>query len=102
MKDIEGNIDNALEKVLSLNGVYFYENETAKELGYDDDSRQVGVIAQEVQAVLPEVIEDAPINDNFTPRKDFLTVQYDRLVPLLIEAIKDQQAQIDELKSKLK
>ena len=58
---------------------------------------------QEVQAVLPEIIADAPIND-VIPReqeRDYKTVHYEQLVPLLIEAMKEQQKQIDELKKKL-
>jgi hypothetical protein len=94
LKDNLGNIPNALEKVLSLNGFYYEPNKTAQDLGYAV-KREVGVSAQQVQAVLPEIVVPAPIDDKY------LTVQYERLVPLLIEAIKEQQKQIDELKSKL-
>ena len=94
LKDNLGNIPNALEKVLSLNGFYYEPNKTAQDLGYAV-KREVGVSAQQVQAVLPEIVVPAPIDDKY------LTVHYDRLVPLLIEAIKEQQKQIDELKSKL-
>ena len=103
LKKFEGTIDNALDKVLSLNGYYFRTNERAKEIGYVNENRQVGVSAQEVQAVLPEIIADAPIND-VIPReqeRDYKTVHYEKLVPLLIEAMKEQQKQIDELKKKL-
>jgi hypothetical protein len=99
LKEFLGTIPNALEKVLSLNGYYFVENARAKELGYNNDARQVGVSAQEVEAVLPEVITDAPINAN-VEGSDYKTVYYDKLIPLLIEAIKEQQKQIDELKNK--
>lgn len=89
-----GTIENALDKVLSLEGFYYQANEVAQELGYTV-KKEVGVSAQQVQAVLPEVVVPAPISDKY------LTVHYDRLVPLLIEAIKEQQAQIEELKAKL-
>jgi hypothetical protein len=94
LKDNLGNIPNALEKVLSLNGFYYEPNKTAQDLGYAV-KREVGVSAQQVQAVLPEIVVAAPIDDKY------LTVHYERLVPLLIEAIKEQQKQIDELKLKL-
>ena len=96
LKDFEGTIPNALDKVLSLNGYYFRENERAKELGYKNDGRQVGVSAQEVEAVLPEVVVDAPINGNFEGA-DYKTVKYEKLVPLLIEAIKELEARVKEL-----
>jgi len=100
LKDFAGTIPNALDKVMALNGYYFTENAKAKELGYNNDHRQVGVSAQEVEAVLPEVVVGAPINGNF-PGADYKTVHYEKLVPLLIEAIKEQQKQIEELKAKL-
>ena len=83
LKEFEGPIDNALEKVLQLTGYYYKENELAKELGYDNERRQVGLSAQDVKKVLPEVITEAPIDDQY------LTVWYDKLIPLLIEAIKE-------------
>ena len=89
-----GGIDDALGKVMSLSGFYYEANETAQALGYEV-KQEVGVSAQEVQAVMPEVVAPAPID------AQYLTVRYERLVPLLIEAIKAQQAQIDDLKSKL-
>ena len=97
LKDFKGTIPNALAKVLLLNGYYFTENEKAKELGYNNDKVQVGVSAQEVEAVMPEVVTDAPINVNFEGA-DYKTVYYDKLVPLLIEAIKELKAEVDELK----
>jgi hypothetical protein len=97
LKDFKGTIPNALAKVQLLNGYYFTENEKAKELGYNNDKMQVGVSAQEVEAVMPEVVTDAPINANFEGA-DYKTVYYDKLVPLLIEAIKELKAEVDELK----
>ena len=90
LKDFEGTIPNAVDKVKQLNGYYFRENSVAKSLGYDNDERQVGVSAQEVQAVLPEIVTEAPISD------EYLTVKYEKLTPLLIEAIKEQQATIEK------
>jgi hypothetical protein len=89
-----GSISNALEKVLSLSGFYFEANEVAQALGYEK-KKEVGVSAQEVFAVLPEVTAPAPIDEQY------LTVRYEKLVPLLIEAIKEQQKQIDELRGRL-
>ena len=92
LKDNKGNIENALEKLLTLNGFYYEPNERAQELGYKK-KLEIGVSAQEVEAVLPEIVNDAPIGYGYK------TLDYSKLVPLLIEAIKEQQKQIDELKS---
>ena len=78
---------------------FFKENETAKALGFDNDRLQVGVCAQELEKVLPEVIHSAPVNA--LKDTDYVTVDYARLTAVLIEAIKEQQVQIDELKEKI-
>ena len=95
LKDIKGNIENPLEKVLSLNGFYYEPNEKAQQLGYIK-KMEVGVSAQEVEAVMPEIVKDAPIGHGYK------TLNYAKLVPLLIEAIKEQQTQIEEIKRNCK
>jgi hypothetical protein len=90
-----GNIEDALSKVRALSGFYYVANETAKALGYES-VREVGVSAQEVQAVQPETVATAPIDEQY------LTVRYERLVPLLIEAIKELDADLQSLKAQLK
>jgi hypothetical protein len=95
LKTRTGNIENALEKVLSLDGFHYHANETAASLGYDSSKQEVGLSAQQVQAVLPEIVVPAPIDATY------LTIHYERMIPLLVEAIKEQQKQIEELKAKL-
>ena len=88
-------IDNALDRVCQISGFTYEHNELAK-LKCDidtGDQRYVGVSAQDVQQVLPEAVKRAPSNN------DYLTVQYEKLVPLLIEAIKELKNEIDELKN---
>jgi hypothetical protein len=105
LKDIISTIPNALSKLLTLSGVIFKQNKKAEEFGYNNYEEQVGVIAQEVQAVLPQVVKPAPFdldeNNQSKSGENYITVQYEKLVPLLIEAIKEQQKQIDELKAKI-
>lgn len=86
-----GDIENALEKVCSLSGFFYEANETAQSLGYDP-VREVGLSAQQVQKVLPEIVVPAPID------AQYLTIRYEKIVPLLVEAIKELKAEIDELK----
>ena len=85
-------IENAVDKVLQLRGFTYNFNEIGEGLGFDTSLRHAGVSAQEVQAVLPEAVCPAPASD------EYLTVKYDKLVPLLIEAIKELKEEIKELK----
>jgi hypothetical protein len=85
-----GNIQNALAKVKTLSGFYYEANQTAQDLGYEP-IREVGVSAQQVQAVLPEVVVPAPIDDKY------LTVRYEKIIPLLIEAIKELDDKLEAL-----
>jgi len=82
-------IDNALEKVSQLRGVTFNRTDT------EETRRQTGVIAQEVEKVLPEAVITA--DDEMQTK----SVAYGNMVGLLIEAIKEQQIQIDDLKQQL-
>jgi hypothetical protein len=90
-----GNIEDALAKLRTLSGFYYEANETAQDLGYEA-IREVGVSAQQVQAVQPEVVAPAPIDAKY------LTVRYERLVPLLIEAIKELDGELQSIKQQLK
>lgn len=86
-----GKIENALDKLCSLEGFYYEANETAQALGYEVH-REVGVSAQQMQAVLPEIVVPAPIDEKY------LTVRYERALPLLIEAIKELREEVREIK----
>jgi len=86
-------IENALDKVHKINGVTFDWNDVGLE---NDPNRQkhitnVGVIAQEIYAIMPEVVHE---------RVDgFLAVDYERMCALLIQAIKEQSEEINNLKT---
>jgi hypothetical protein len=81
-------IDNALDKVNKMRGVYYNRIDDEKK------KKQTGVIAQEMEQVLPEVVTYASDVDEYS-------VAYGNIVGVLIEAIKEQQLQIDELKALL-
>jgi hypothetical protein len=101
LKDFHGKITSPLEKLGALNGYYHTPNARAQELGYTDLQMDVGVSAQEVQAVMPEVVKIAPVSFNEDVEEDYLTVQYEKLVPLLIESIKEQQTLIESLTARI-
>ena len=85
------NIENPMEKVAQLNGVSYNWTQEAQATYYHLKSdREVGVIAQEVEQVLPEMVKT---RDDGTKG-----VQYERMCALLIECVKDLQNQINELK----
>lgn len=88
LKDNVTPIANPIEKLKSIGGYEFDWNSKSDNEGHD-----VGVIAQEIESILPEIVVD---RDN-----GYKAVRYEKIVALLIEAIKEQQSQIDELKSKL-
>ena len=102
LKDIQGPIHKALEKVKAIETFYYTHGDRARELGYEGSEIQVGVSAQSVQAVAPELIHRAPIDDDgeggSVTGESYITVDYPRLVPLLIESIKQLTAELEELK----
>jgi len=98
-------ITNSLDKIKAIRGVeYDWVDDIEEKYGFHPTSKhEVGVIAQEIQKVLPEAVLTAPFNGAYKQKynedPNFLTVKYERIVPLLIEAIKEQQSQIEELKT---
>jgi hypothetical protein len=85
-------IENPLEKISKISGnTYDWKEENKIEHGYEGND--VGVIAQEIEAVLPQLVQ--------TRENGYKAVKYDKLVALLIEGIKEQQLQINDLKSKI-
>lgn len=95
-------IENALDKIEQLTGVLYTQNKLAEQFGYKDYSQQVGLLAHQVKAVQPEAVKlapfDADVNGNSISGENYLTVQYEKLVPLLIEGIKELRAEIKKLK----
>lgn len=110
LKTKTGKIDNALTKIMSLEGFSYVHNDLAVSVGYTDNKKQqIGLSAQEVQKIAPELVTLAAFDVAFDENgneysksgENYLTIKYDRLVPILVEAIKEQQKQIEELKAKL-
>ena len=99
-----GNINNAVNKISQLNGFYYTNNELANSFGYTDTKTQLGLSAQEVQSVFPDIVSLAPFDrkenttDESKSGENYLTIDYSKLVPVLVEAIKELKAEIEELK----
>lgn len=85
------SISSPLEKLLQLKGVEYEMRTTEFPKNYFQPGRQIGLLAQNVEKVIPEAVNE---------KDGYKGVDYARLVPLLIEAIKEMQKEIDELKNK--
>jgi len=97
-------ISDPLNKVMELSGVRYRPNEIAESYGYSNKV-SVGVLAQEVEKVLPEAVSKAPFDlmlyegDEISKSgENYKTVQYEKIIPLLIEAIKELNREVKELK----
>jgi hypothetical protein len=109
LKDREGNIENPLDIVGKLQGFYYKPNKMANDLGIKGNKmnkRELGVSAQDVQKILPELIDIAPADISYDAENNvisktgsnYLTVNYEKMIPLLIESIKELNKNINELK----
>jgi hypothetical protein len=110
LKTIVADIDNPLDKIMNIKTFKYVPNELAHQLNVVSESNKdtinVGVSAQTVQDVLPEVVTLAPFDMMLSDSgktvsvsgSNYLTVSYDRMVPLLIECIKELKKEIDDLK----
>ena len=88
-KDVK-SLEGALNNVLRLRGVsYFWKTEEFPQKGFTEE-KQIGLIAQELEKVIPELVH--------TDNEGYKSVSYDKLTAILIEAVKEQQEQINALK----
>ena len=102
VKSLDGSL--ALEKVKSLRGVTFrWKDENSDKL----EGQKVGLIAQEVQKVIPEIVSEKPRIENNDGSKETpdltnrLYIEYSRVVPLLIESVKELSKTIDSMRSEI-
>lgn len=86
-------IENALGKILALNGVTFNWDKEATDMNLDDNNH-IGLLAQDVEEIVPQAVTTG------TDENETKSVAYTDLVPVLIEAIKELKAEIDLLKQK--
>jgi hypothetical protein len=99
------NIDNPLVKINNINGVYFNFTDDATYLNPSlNKNKQVGVIAQEIKSIFEEVPDLTPLapfdNDgegNSKSGENYMTVQYEKIIPLLIEGIKELSNKVNML-----
>ena len=109
LKAKTGTLTGALDKVCSLETFTYTHNELARSFGFTDKRHYVGISAQQIQKVLPEVVRRAPFDsdtiagiEKSKSGQDYLTVQYERIVPLLIEALKEESKAREALEQRIK
>jgi len=101
-------IESPLEKINKLSGfTYHWNKEKCKEAGFKPkDEGQIGVFAQDVQEVIPEAVKIAPFdrdeNGESKSGDNYLTVQYEKIIPLLIESNKALLKRVEELEELVK
>jgi len=109
LKQKTGKLENALYLLKQLDGFKFRANEIAEKYGYQSKHVEVGLSAQQVQKILPEIVELAPFDTDVIEGKlisksgeDYLTIHYERVVPLLVEGIKELNEEVDRIKRHLR
>ena len=104
LKNITSKINAPLKIINNISGFYYKFNEIAQEYNLDPDNKlHVGVSAQDVQSVLPEIVELAPFDTSNLPSgekvsrsgQNYLTIKYDKLTPVLIEGVKELENRIE-------
>ena len=90
LKENISKIDNSLEKLLKISGYQYHWNKIAQEMYPERTTLDVGVLAQEVKEIVPSAVVE---------REDgYLAVKYEKLIPLLIEAVKALKVEIEDMK----
>ena len=109
LKNFYGKVESSLEKICQIDGLYYeWDEEACSKTDFTPvfNKMEIGLKAQQVEALFPEVVELAPFDtdpmdkgvDQSKSGENYLTLHYERLVPVLIEAIKELKAEIDVLK----
>ena len=95
LKDIHSTIDNGLERLKHINPVEFKWNKKAQDEFGADDEVHTGLLAQEVEKVLPDIVKRSSWS------RDYKAIKYERMVPLLLSAIKQLQNKVESLEAQL-
>lgn len=108
LKDNVKSITNPIERIKQLKGVTYNANELAASFGFTDKSEQVGLLTQDLEKVLPQVVKPAPFDTAIDEKgkqysisgENYKTAQYEKVVPLLVEVINILIDRVEELEGK--
>lgn len=109
LKDIHGVVDNCVEALMAIDPPIRYTAtkyaEKISKGAFSSENKEIGLSAQSVQKIFPELVKRAPFDTNEDGHsisgEDYLTLKYERLIPILLGAIQEQQGQIEDLKRRL-
>ena len=109
LKTITSTLNNSLDIISKINGFKYKPNQLAGNYGFDINKEMIGVNAQEISNYIPEVVSLAPFdmirdeNDNIISKsgENYLTIQYEKLIPYLIESIKELKKENEKLNIKI-
>jgi hypothetical protein len=109
LKNVVANIENSLDMITNISTFKYTANDLARSFDIKTNKLEVGISAQDVQKVLPEVVKLAPFDTSNLETGEmvsksgynFLTICYERLVPLLIECIKDLKKENEDIRMRL-
>jgi len=106
LKTKTGDIKDAVNIINKLHGFYYIPNELAQSYGIKNTKQEIGLSAQDVQKVIPEIVKMAPFDlavgeDGGAKSKsgsNYLTISYDRITAIIVEAIKELSEEIKNIK----
>ena len=110
LKNITEYINDVLPILSKINVFRYNCNDIGEKYGYDKSKKELGLSAQEIQKYYPELVSLAPFDTDYDPEKqkiisksgeEYLTLNYERLVPVLLQGIKELKEEINELKVRL-
>ena len=104
LKNKIGSIKNPFLIINNLESFYYTPNDLAKSFGFIDNNRTIGLNALEVQKYIPEAVSIAPFdmdeNKQSKSGENYLTISYEKLIPVLLEGLKELKKEVEELKMK--
>ena len=104
LKEKDGLLTGSLDKLKQITAFFYYENEEAKKLGFRNEERQLGLSAQQIKNVLPEVVTIAPFDRELDAKtgkfksrskQKYLSVDYEKISAFTIEALKELDTKVD-------
>ncbi len=108
LKSITEQIKDVLPTLNKINGFRYICNDIGSKYGYDENKKELGLSAQEIQKYYPELVTLAPFDSAYDSEtnkiisksgENYLTLKYERLVPVLLQGIKELYAHVENIRA---